>query len=186
MTTAAERRCARCGEVKPLTEEFFYWDKTFSRYRTDCKECVKKRQRDYAAARRNRENRRTARWRQKNRERDRANARAYRQANGDQQRATMRRWHEEHQDYYERRQRNGVAHAEARATCEQCGLTFSNPAAWAVCHLVSRCLDPAAEGLIERKTKAGPIWGFSRRPLTWIQQKRLETEGLSVHVEDPG
>lgn len=52
------------------------------------------------------------------------------------------------------------------------GRTFSTLIAWAVCHPGMTCLDPAGERLAERKSKDGPVWGFTARRLTAAQMRR--------------
>lgn len=117
------------------------------------------------------------RWRREDPERARASGATYRQAHRAELAAASRRWYAANQEqrraYAARRMvKFGRSVREARASCQRCGRTFSTLIAWAVCHPGMTCLDPAGERLAERKSKDGPVWGFTARRLTAAQMRR--------------
>ena len=110
-------------------------------------------------------------------ERARASGATYRQAHRAELAAASRRWYAANQEqrraYAARRMvKFGRSVREARASCQRCGRTFSTLIAWAVCHPGLTCLDPAGERLAGRKSKDGPVWGFTARRLTAAQMRR--------------
>jgi hypothetical protein len=91
------KECRVCGDVKPVTE-YNKDSKTKDGYRTDCRNCSKKKDRKYAAKNREAAKLRAKKWHYKNKKRANENSKRWRQENPERLKELSKRWHEENKE----------------------------------------------------------------------------------------
>jgi len=77
----SNKTCTKCGDSKPATIEYFYWNKHKNVYRKVCRICERKRVRDYTATHVQESRDRAKKWQENNTERVKAIKRNHYTAN---------------------------------------------------------------------------------------------------------
>ena len=91
------KECRVCGDVKPVTE-YNKDSKTKDGYRTDCRNCSKKKDREYAAKNREAAKLRAKKWHHENKKRANENSKRWRQENPERLKELSKLWHEENKE----------------------------------------------------------------------------------------